>query len=210
LLVSKNKYPTAEDVCKLHNWQMNSSKLDPLQIYCGSTAIQVCTTSESVSDLVTCLYDHHSKCRRNQNYLTAESTEAGNEREINVEVLLALLYFIIPIILVVWALNKMVTLQTESSEHMKLYEEALEDPEMQQPPPSIDLSFLKISFFVRVNFPSQLPQLRHLRSSRSARVLDQVTGTFRAHQMSAIMGPSGSGLSDAILPLHFLTHFHSL
>jgi ABC-type multidrug transport system fused ATPase/permease subunit len=182
-----------------------SSHLDPLDLYCGSNAIQVCTNSGTVSNWLNCLYHHHSRCRQNQNFASSLSDESGDDRQIEVEVILALVYLSIPIVLVIWAVHKMVSLHHES-QHMKLYDDSLANPDTQQPqPPSIDLAFLKISFFVQVNLPSQLPQLRHLRSSRRARVLDQITGTFRAHQMSAIMGPSGSGTSD-IAPTLSLSH----
>ena len=171
---------------------MRNSSAENLEsaVVCGSSAVEYCVSYSPADEMASCIYHHNARCQQN----LYGSTQSGMERQIQVEILLAVIYLLIPFILASWALLMMLRLNREISQQMNLYlsDPSVEDqqPDRHQPLP-IDLSFLKISFFVRVHTTSQPHAL--FRSDRSARVLDQVTGTFRSQQVSAIMGPSGSG-----------------
>jgi ABC-type multidrug transport system fused ATPase/permease subunit len=165
-------------------------------VLCGTSAVEYCVRSSTVHDMVSCIYHHNAWCRQKQYYganrIGSGDGQSEMEREIQVEIFLAVAYLSIPSLLAIWAIYQMLHLSRESSQQMNLYliDPPVEDqPDRHQPPP-IDLSFLKISFFVKVNTTARVGLFS---SFRSARVLDQVTGTFRAQQVSAIMGPSGSG-----------------
>lgn len=157
---------------------------DPSEIFCQGSSLQACSriAIATVHDFLYCIYYHRINCRQNH-YLTKQKLE----REIELEVSLAVLYLAILAALVGWSLHKMFHFLHRSRQQQNVCDQ--KTSEWPQPPP-IDLSFLRISFYAKVNASSPSA---FFRSSRSSRVLDQITGSFRAHQVSAIMGPSGSG-----------------
>jgi ABC-type multidrug transport system fused ATPase/permease subunit len=147
-----------------------------------------------MNDMVSCIYHHNARCHNNKQYSgLGSSTTGDSERQIQFEIFIAVIYLSIPSIIAIWALYRMLHLSRESLQQINFYlnNPPGEDRSERHQPPHLDLSFLKISFFVKVN--TTTTHLGLLRSFRNTCVLDQVTGSFRAQQVSAIMGPSGSG-----------------